>query len=352
MDQQLSLALQHQYDRWQKFAPCLGSNVAILDGEHGSWSAATGYQEIKTCAPMPAGASFYIYSITKTFVAARVLQLDIELDRPISAYLKGLGLEGSRLPEGVTVRRLLNHTAGVPSYTALPDYLTATRDSPGQPWSRDEVIRRCCGGKLDFPPGDGWHYSNTGYMLLAQLIETIAGVTLSTAIADGILTPLGLDRTYVAEAVDQGLVTPGYARQLDPEERMVDVMPIYHPGWCLTGLMVSTVGDVARCFEILMSGGLLNPEQLTAMTAPVSTGGGAGWFFQNPSYGLGLMIDPDWGHGGLFGHGGDGPGANTWAMHLPNFHGRKVTLVAFCNTTMGGHPLYLVKDLLRVLAAV
>jgi len=101
-----------------------------------------------------------------------------------------------------------------------------------------------------------------------------------------------------------------------------------------------------------MSGGLLNPEQLTAMTAPVSTGGGAGWFFQNPSYGLGLMIDPDWGHGGLFGHGGDGPGANTWAMHLPNFHGRKVTLVAFCNTTMGGHPLYLVKDLLRVLAAV
>jgi D-alanyl-D-alanine carboxypeptidase len=240
----------------------------------------------------------------------------------------------------------------VPSYTALPDYLTATRDSPGQPWSRDEVIRRCCGGKLDFPPGEGWHYSNTGYMLLAQLIETIAGVTLSTAIADGILTPLGLDRTYVAEAVDQGLVTPGYARQLDPEERMVDVMPIYHPGWCLTGLMVSTVGDVARCFEILMSGGLLNPEQLTAMTAPVSTGGGAGWFFQNPSYGLGLMIDPDWGHGGLFGHGGDGPGANTWAMHLPNFHGRKVTLVAFCNTTMGGHPLYLVKDLLRVLAAV
>jgi D-alanyl-D-alanine carboxypeptidase len=37
-------------------------------------------------------------------------------------------------------------------------------------------------------------------------------------------------------------------------------------------------------------------------------------------------------------------------MHLPDFHGRPVTLVAFCNTTMGGHPFYLVKDLLRVLA--
>jgi D-alanyl-D-alanine carboxypeptidase len=63
------------------------------------------------------------------------------------------------------------------------------------------------------------------------------------------------------------------------------------------------------------------------------------------------MIDPDWGHGGLFGHGGDGPGFNTWAMHLPDFHGRPVTLVAFCNTTMGGHPVNLVRDMLRVLRA-
>lgn len=47
--------------------------------------------------------------------------------------------------------------------------------------------------------------------------------------------------------------------------------------------------------------------------------------------------------------GGDGPGANAWAMHLPALHGRSVTLVALCNTTMG-HPFYLVKDLLRTLA--
>jgi D-alanyl-D-alanine carboxypeptidase len=191
MDQLLSQALQQPLDRWQRAAPCLGSNVAIIDGRHGSWSGAAGWRDIDVDAPMAVDARFYIYSITKTFVAARLLQLDIALDRPISAYLPV-----PALPDGVTVRRLLNHTAGVPSYTDLPDYLPATCRSPGRPWSPDKVISRCCAGLLDFPPGEGWHYSNTGYLLLARAVQAVAGASLRAAIADGILTPLGLDRTY------------------------------------------------------------------------------------------------------------------------------------------------------------
>lgn len=346
MDEGLNQALQRQLDRWQRFAPCLGSNAAIIDGRHGSWSGAAGWRDIDSDAPMPVGARFYIYSITKTFVAACLLRLGIALDRPVSACLRA-----PALPDGVTIRRLLNHTAGVPSYTDLADYLPATRRSPGRPWSPEEVIRRCCGGGLlDFRPGEGWHYSNTGYLLLSRVVETAAGAPLRAAIADGILTPLGLERTCLAEAVDNGLVTPGYTRQLSADDSMIDVVPIYHPGWCLTGLMVSTAEEVARFLAALMGGQVLDRSGLAAMTTPVATGADAGPFFQRPSYGLGLMIDPDWGHGGLFGHGGDGPGANTWAMHLPDFRGRAVTLVVFCNTTMGGHPFYLAKDFLRVLA--
>ena len=345
MDLPLSETLDRQLARWQRFAPCLGSNVTLIDGRYGTWSGAAGWQTIDAATPMPVGARFYIYSITKTFVAAHLLQLGLEQERPISTYLPRLAL-----PDGVTVRRLLNHTAGVPSYTDLPDYVPATCRDPGRPWSTEEVIRRCCSGDLDFPPGEGWHYSNTGYLLLAEAVQAVTGRPLRASMADAILTPLGLNRTYVADAVDLGLITPGYTRQLSADEAMMDIVPIYHPGWCLTGLMVSTTGEVARFLATLMRGRFLDPVQLSAMTMPVSTGGGAGSFFRSPSYGFGLMIDPDWGHGGLFGHGGDGPGANTWAMYLPNFHGRELTLVAFCNTTMGGHPFYLVKDLLRVLA--
>ena len=172
MDQTLAQTLQRQLERWQRFAPCLGVNVAVADGRRGVWSGAAGGRDIESDAPMPADALFYIYSITKTFVAAWLLRSGIDLDRPIAATLENLAV-----PDGVTVRRLLNHTAGVPSYTDLPDYLPAVRRDPGRPWSREEVTRRCCAGPLDFPPGEGWHYSNTGYLLLARLIETIAGAS-------------------------------------------------------------------------------------------------------------------------------------------------------------------------------
>jgi D-alanyl-D-alanine carboxypeptidase len=346
LDGNLSRALQDTHDRWQKAAPCLGSNVAIIDARHGRWSGTAGWRTIDDDAPMPIGASFYIYSVTKTFVATRLLQLGVALDRPISSYLAA-----PALPDGVTVRRLLNHTAGVPSYTDQPDYAPAVCRSPGEPWSAEEVFRRCCSGSFDFPPGEGWHYSNTGYLLLARLLEAITGTSLAAAIGDGILTPLGLDRTYVATAIDRGTITPGYTRELSADERMIDATPIYHPGWCLTGVMVSTVDQVAHFLDSLMSGQLLPPAAMAAMTEPISVGG-PDFFYRRPSYGLGLMIDPEWGHGGLFGHGGGGPGANAWSMHLPDFHGRRVTLVALCNTTIGGHPFYLAKDLLRVLATV
>jgi len=105
MHPHLTHALQQQLDRWQKFAPCLGSNVAILDARHGHWSGAAGWREVEAVTPMPTGARFYIYSITKTFLAARLLQLDIELHQPIWVYL-----QRPVLPDGVTVRRLLNQT--------------------------------------------------------------------------------------------------------------------------------------------------------------------------------------------------------------------------------------------------
>ncbi len=73
-------------------------------------------------------------------------------------------------------------------------------------------------------------------------------------------------------------------------------------------------------------------------------------FFNKLSYGLGVMIDPESDQGEKIGHGGDGPGYNTWVMHLPNFKGRKLTLAVFCNTSMGSHPFHLINDLLCVLS--
>ncbi|MBS0307841.1 MAG: beta-lactamase family protein [Proteobacteria bacterium] len=349
MSPDLQQALQKQLSRWQFFAPCPGANASVIDAGAGRWDGASGYADIDSMQPMMPEACCYIYSITKTFTAVLVLQLAeqgaVSLDAPVIDYLPELSL-----PAAVTVRRLLNHTAGIPSYTDLPAYMPENRASPSVPWTYEQVLEYTCGGELLFPAGEGWRYSNTGYMLLHRLIEIVTGNSFAASIARHIVAPLGLKDTYVACGVDEGRLVPGYCPYLNDQQVMQDVMRIYHPGWCLTGLIVSTTKEIASFYQALFDGRLLNPASLQQMMSWTSCGNEPHPFFPRPGYGLGLMIDPAWGFGGLYGHGGDGPGFNTWAMHLPDFHGRPLTLVIFCNASMGAHPFQLSKNLLRVLA--
>ena len=350
MDENLAQTLQNQLDRWQLFAPCLGTNVTVIDSTHGTWNATSGYADPDTKAPLQAGGGFYIYSITKTFTAVRILQLvemgSIDLDAPITAYLSDVSL-----PAGVTVRRLLNHTSGVPSYTDLPAYLPATQASPGRPWTYEYTRDITCQGALDFAPGAGWHYSNTGYMLLVRMMQQVTQQSLAQNLAQGIFEPLKLQDTYVAQDIDQGRLIPGYCRYMNDAELMENAIPHYHPGWCETGLIASTTTDTAEFFAQLFSGALVNENSLAAMRTGVSCAGTAGRSpsMQNPGYGLGLMLDQDWGYGGFFGHSGDGPGYTPLALVVPDVNGRRVALAIFTNTSMGGAPFYLAKDLLRVL---
>lgn len=347
MNDGLSQALQDQLNLWQLFAPCLGANATIMDSVLGTWSAASGYENVETKAPMPVGGLFYIYSITKTFTAVRVLQLAeqgaFSLDDPITRHLQEL-----TLPSTVTIRRLLNHSSGLPNYTDLPTYAPAVREDPSSPWSYDDTVALTCHGKLDFPSGEGWHYSNSGYMLLLFLIEAVTGQSFTTNLEQGIIQPLKLQHTYVAEEIDRGKLVSGYCRYLNDAEVMENVIPRYHPGWCKTGLVISSTEEVAQFYCALFEGRSISTTSLSTMTSWVPAGD-PNDFFKKPGYGLGLMIDPEWRFGGLYGHGGDGPGYNTWAMHLPDFHGRRITLSVFCNTSMMSHPFYLVKDLLQVL---
>jgi len=249
----LAQGLQHELDRWQLFAPCPGANVTIVAPRLGTWNAASGYADADTKAPMPAGGLFHTYSITKTFTAVRILQLAeqaaLSLDDPITRQVPKLPF-----PSAVTIRALLNHTGGVPSYTDLPAYLPAVRARPSDPWSYEEALALTCQGPLDFAPGTGWRYSNTGYMLLLRLIEELAGESFARSIQRGVVRPLGLARTSVAEEVDHGALVPGYCRDLNDARAMENVIPRCHPGWCLTGLVSSTTEEIARLYRALFDG--------------------------------------------------------------------------------------------------
>ncbi|MEH6549900.1 MAG: serine hydrolase domain-containing protein [Pseudomonadales bacterium] len=348
MTHPLSLELEATLQYWQNFAPCLGANVAIYDARHGYWDSASGYAEPNSEEKLASGECFYIYSITKTFTAVVVMRLIeeglISLDDAICEHFPE-----TALADNISIRHLLNHTSGVPNYTELAGYAQAVLSSPSQPWSFEKLIDLTLQGEMDFPAGEKWHYSNTGYMLLLLLIEKVTGESYGQCIDRYIIDQIGLRHTFVAQDIDKSKLTRGYSRDTNTEQLLEDITGDYNPWWCKTGLIASTAMDVTRFYQALFTSNLVSKESLALMTDAIPINQYAGPHFIKPSYGLGLMIDPQCDFGGSYGHGGDGPGFNSWSAYYPDFYGRAVIITILCNTSMNGHPLFLVKDLLRSL---
>ncbi|MFB4283223.1 serine hydrolase domain-containing protein [Nonomuraea sp. MTCD27] len=259
----------------------------------------------------PADGYVRIGSNTKTFTAVTVLQLvgegKVELDGPVEKYLPGLlrgkGIDGRR----ITVRRLLQHTSGLPEYT---DFL-AKGALPYQHtyFQPRELLDMALRKPAQFAPGTKWAYTNTNYIVAGLLIEKVTGRPAIEEITNRTVKKLGLTRTYFPNVGDQALRTPhakGYHRD-DPSKPMTDVTT-FDPSQAWTaGQMISTPSDLNRFFTALLDGKLLKPAQLkqmrTTVKVPELGPGGA--------YGLGLSSVKLSCGGRAWGHGGAIPGYYT-----------------------------------------
>ena len=264
MNKVLAGLLQSKLENWQSLNLSPGTNLTIEDTENGVFNLASGYYDNNKEKVMPVNGRFYIYSITKTFTAIKILQLAeqaaIKLDDPVKKYISALPF-----PETVTIRRLLNHTAGIPNYTEAKDYSNSVKEKPSLPWADEYVLSRFCSGKLDFSPGTAWHYSNTGYMLLKILIEKVTPDSYSNSIRKSIIIPLKLKETYVAEQILKDAIVPGYCEYLNNNNEVEDISNIYAPLWCKTGMLVSTTKEISSLYHNLFSGKLIKPSSLSQM---------------------------------------------------------------------------------------
>ncbi|MGC4093087.1 MAG: serine hydrolase domain-containing protein [Polyangiaceae bacterium] len=261
--------------------------------------------------------AFLAYSITKTFIATCVLQLwearQLDLGDLLSRWFPKIDRA-----ERISLRQLLNHTAGVPDYGSLPRYHDAIKSSPSQPWSFEQFANETFRRGLAFEPGSDWSYSNVGYMLLRAIVEIVSGQSLSRLLSERVFRPLGLTRTFVPEAVaDLASLAPAPSTALSKDGAARDARLYYHPGWVSHGVVASTASDIARFFDALFAGSVLSRSSLEAMTTlvavpPHCAPGVPG----EPSYGLGLMGDPTTPRGPSYGHGGGGPSYQAHVHHL------------------------------------
>jgi len=294
--------------------------VAAASDADGNWRGRAGVGDIATGAKPNTGGQFRIGSVSKTFTATLVLKLaakgKLALDDPIAKYLPGL----LPYPEPITIRQLLQHTSGLPrdlapqyTWASLPDIDTQRFVHFGEV----EAIHDSTVQPLLFPPGTNWSYSNTGYNVLALLVEKLTGRRFEQVLADWITGPLHLGDTFLPR--DFPLVPDpamhGYEQLYPAPQGPTDVTAYNLTRYFGAGDIISSASDLNRFFHALLGGQLLPAGLLAQMKTTVPWPGQGGLL----SYGLGLMrltLTSICGPGAptVWGHGGDVPGYNTWAM--------------------------------------
>jgi len=333
IDVRTEIVLQQALEALSAAQAAPGVTAAVRCEGLGAWAGAAGSADLAGSVPMQPDACMPAYSITKTMTAICVVRLAetgaLALDDPISAWVSDLPF-GDR----VSLRQLLRHTAGVPNYSTIPEALRALSASPGKAWSFDRFVEACCHHGLDFDPDTGWSYSNTGYMLLRRVIERANRSSFAEAFAQHVAGPLGFSST---RAIDDSFASlaPGFSRifhsgnEHSGEPR--DVRSVYDPGWCATGVVASTAAELCEMLHALFGGKLVLRASLAQMTELLRVPGDHPPYV-TPSYGLGLMADPDGPFGPEFGHGGEGPGYSSNVAHYTQMGERRVSIAVMCNT--------------------
>ncbi|OAR22031.1 peptidase [Streptomyces sp. ERV7] len=324
------------------------------------WNGDAGVADLRTGRERRSEDRYRIGSLTKTFVATVVLQLEAEgtlsLDDTVEHWLPGVvrgnGNDGTK----ITLRQLLNHTSGISNYTAdeafgqrifSVDFLRHRYDT----YTPRQLVDIAMGHRPDFEPGTSWHYSNTNFILAGMVIEKATGHSYATEIERRVLRPLHL-RSTTLPGTDARMPKPSgraYSK-LSPETagRTYDVTALNPSMAGSAGEMVSDSADLNRFYRALLTGKLLPQRQLTEMTTTVPVGPGA----PESRYGLGLMTSKlpcgteVWGHdGGIHGSSSVAlttkDGRHSLAFNFNNdWSGDAVAVVLaeFCGTAPAAGP--------------
>jgi D-alanyl-D-alanine carboxypeptidase len=300
--------------------------LAVVRTRSGIRGAASGLARRRPRIAMAKTDRFQVGSITKTFIATVVLQLVAEgklrLDDSVAHWLPGLVPHGA----AITVRELLDHTSGLFDYVDDKPFVRALIAHPARFRRPRKLVAVATSHPPLFPPGQGWWYSNTNYILLGLIAEAASRTTIQRQLEQRLLRPLHLNGTSLPRK--RGIEGPhadGYigSATVPRLRRLFDATAVESPSvpWTAGGI-VSTGKDVTRFYAALLGGRLLPARLLAAMKRPVPGSHYLG--ATEPSYGLGLA-EVSTSCGPAYGHEGIATGYRTVAYARPD--GSRVALV-------------------------
>lgn len=251
-----------------------GISLAVESKELGTFYGVSGFANLPNEEKLLPCHTFRIASLTKTMVATAVMRLaeagELDVNAPISSYIKTETLENLPKANDATIGKLLSHTSGIPNYDSNPRFVTQVLNNPGEEITREERIAFAKGGDGT----EDWvmekygpAYSNTNYVLLELILENITGQRYDEYLKKTLLHPMGLDGILFGtqDAYPLGLCS-GYCDMYD-NGHLREVSAFDANRWSAEGSAISGVEDIHNFFKMLLQAELTKPTTLEEMKA-------------------------------------------------------------------------------------
>ena len=298
-----------------------GMMLSVHDNENGYWSNAFGFADLASGVPLAPCNITRVGSTVKTFTAVTILLLQeeelLDIDDPITDYLSDSDIRGLENASQSSIRQLLLHSSGIYNYIQNLQFQTASLNDLIKTWQPEELLDYARNKDPYFPPGTDVLYSNTNYVLLGMIIESVTGKSFYEVFEEKIFKPLGLTSTQFAatDPVPDGIIR-GY---VDFYSNLNLINATYYSGWdyfTADGGLISNTNDLSIFMTQLCQGNLLGQQSLNEMMSWTAPKDGYGDGFET-FYGLGIFrIETDYGPAYL--HSGDAIGYFASMVYFPD----------------------------------
>lgn len=312
-----------------------GVSVAVVRGDDVLLEGGFGFVDLEwdVGTPPSGDASYEIGSVTKQFTAAAILLLaeegKIDLDADFTEYLD-FDTRGRSIP----VRRLLDHTSGIESYTDMPVFAELT------PFSlpRDTLVRLVEAEPFDFEPGTALIYNNSAFFFLGLIIEEVSGQSYEDFVAERLFAPADMDDSYYCHhELWRDRRAHGYDA-VGPDQ-VIRARYLDHTWPYAAGSLCSTVGDLVRWNEAIHGGRILRQASYRELITPRPLVDGS-----PVRYAMGIT-NQEIGGRRVIAHGG---GINGFLSHLAYYPDEELSVVVLQNSTAPPGPASLADQLVEI----
>ena len=318
------------------FAPLKSSNapgVAVLVVRNGKPVFRQGYgvTDLRSLHPIGPKTNFRLASFSKQFTAMCIMLLARDGKLHYDERLTDIFPEFPAYGKSISIRNLLNHTSGLPDYEDI--LMKQYPDTPPEkiPQILDAGVLKLMEQQTstNFPPGSKWEYSNSGYAVLAMIVEKVSGKPFGQFLHDRIFVPLKMENTLAYEKGKNDVPNRAYGySKTDKGLQQTDQSPT--SAVLGDGGIYSSIDDLAKWDRALREHTLLSEAEMRLALTPVHVADGLPTSEGHTvSYGFGWFLDPYNGHRRMW-HDGETIGFRTTIQRFPD---ENLTAIVLANRT-------------------